>query len=76
VVPQGFAVHRKSPHWCYFFGGRKTADFLGSRKTADFLGDRSSVRVVFGSDTAAVECGRKPAGILRNRSAAQKFFHR
>jgi len=49
---------------------------LAGRKTADFLGDRTPVRVVFGSDTAAVKCGRKPAGILRNRSAAQKFFHR
>jgi hypothetical protein len=41
-----------------------------------FPGDRTSVRVVFGSDVAAVECGRKSAGILRIRSAAQKFFHR
>ena len=43
---------------------------FGGRKTADFLGDRTSVRVVFGS-TATFECGRKPAGVLRNRSAAQ-----
>jgi hypothetical protein len=41
-----------------------------------FLGDRTSVSVMFGGDTATFECGRKPAGILRNRSAAQKFFHR
>ncbi len=40
---------------------------LGGRKTADFLGERILVRVMSGSDTA---------GILRNRSAAQKFFHR
>jgi len=43
---------------------------------ADFLGDRTSVRVTFGIGTATFECGRKPAGIHRNRSAAQKFFHR
>jgi hypothetical protein len=30
----------------------------------------------FGSGTAAIECGRKLSGMLRNRSAAQKFFHR
>jgi hypothetical protein len=42
---------------------------FGGRKTADFLGDRTSVRVVSG--TATQKCGRKPAGVLRNRSAAQ-----
>ena len=52
------------------------AVFPGGRKTADFLGDRSSVRVVSGSGTATLKCGRRPAGIHRNRSAAQKFFHR
>src|SRR5260370_42289587 len=51
------------------------AGFLGGRKTADFLGERSSVRVTFGIGTAAFECGRKPSGIHRTRSAAQKFFH-
>jgi hypothetical protein len=65
--PQGFAVHRKSPHWRCFFGGRKTADFLG---------DRTSVRVMLGNGTATLGCGRKPAGILRNRTAAQKFLYR
>jgi hypothetical protein len=49
---------------------------LGGRNTADFLGDRTSVRVAFGSGAATFESGRKPAGIHRNRSAAQKFFHR
>ena len=48
---------------------------LAGRKTADFLGDRASVRVTFGG-AATFESGRKPAGIHRNRSAAQKFFHR
>src|SRR5207302_4458631 len=52
------------------------AVFPGGRKTAEFLGDRSSVRVVAGSGTATLKCGRRPAGIHRNRSAAQKFFHR
>jgi hypothetical protein len=52
------------------------AVFPGGPKTAEFLGDRISVRVVSGSGTATLECGRKPAGIHRNRSAAQKFFHR
>src|ERR1700731_1749075 len=55
---------------------RNGVGFLGSRKTADFLGDRTSVRVALGSGTAAFECGRKSARVLRNRSAAQKFFHR
>jgi hypothetical protein len=41
-----------------------------------FLGDRTAVRVVLGVNTAAVECGRKSAGILRIRFAAQKFFRR
>jgi hypothetical protein len=49
---------------------------LGGRKTADFLGDRTPVRVMLGSGTATFGCGRRPAGIHRNRSAAQKFFHR
>jgi len=44
---------------------------FGGRKTADFLGDRTSVLVVSGSSTATQKCGRKPAGVLRNRSAAQ-----
>ena len=44
---------------------------FGGRKTADFLGDRASVRVVSGSGTATQKCGRKPAGVLPNRSAAQ-----
>jgi len=52
------------------------AVFHGGRKTADFLGDRFSVRVVFGSGTTTLKCGRRPAGIHRNRSAAQEFFHR
>ena len=55
----------------------RTGDvFLGGRKTADFLGDRTTVRVMSGSGTAARWRGRKAAGVLRNRSAAQKFFHR
>src|SRR6266403_5178171 len=54
---------------------RNGAVFPGGRKRPTFLGDRTSVRVVFGS-TATFECGRKPAGFRRIRSAAQKFFHR
>jgi hypothetical protein len=49
---------------------------IGGRKTADFLGDRTSVRVMSGSGTATRKRGRKAAEMLRNRSAAQKFFLR
>src|SRR5258708_27818775 len=44
---------------------RRGLRFTVSLRTgAVFLGDRTSVRVMFGSDTAAVECGRKSAGVL------------
>jgi hypothetical protein len=56
VGPQGFAVHRKSPHWCGLLGGRKTADFLG---------DRTSVRVMSGSDTPAF-----PETALRRKNSS------
>jgi len=81
-------IQRDTPEWSItrfpmwaavlnYRGSARGLRFKVSLRTGVvFLGDRTSVRVAFGSSTATLECGSKPASIHRNRSAAQKFFHR